>query len=471
MHHSQLLLDLQTSFDDLELRQLCASLGIQYEALPGFGRGEKIQQLIARLDGEGRLEDLGGALVAARPHLARYYQQDNLSWLDEIGSSMPVSLEELPTLNWPTSSANHRAAAAADADARGQLLGQLPTLQWPNSAGSAAAAQTATGANPYLAETIVKDPGMFFGRRGELVQMFAGVQRGRGWLITGLKGIGKSSLLFQFAHYPPQPLPEKLLVAYIDLADPGCRSRQAIHNAALRQWYSRLIDAPPPTAEDSADFARQVRTLHSAGFRVLLCLESPDQLLSGRKFGPELLPDWVGMARQGRLILVTAADPGTAAALSGDPAGSELAALLRPLPLGLLDRDAAESLLIAPSASRGVLVLAQAVTDGLRYCGRHPQFLQLMGCVLFDSVTQGGYDRAQCQTAFQLMAGVYWSELWEQLSPAQRHSLSAPISRGAPLVLSRHYHALADLGLLAAHGQELHHFSRGFELWISEQGG
>ncbi len=471
MEHRQLLLDLQTSFDDLELRQLCASLQVPYEELPGYGRGEKVQSLIAGLEEQGRLDQLGEAVVAVRPHLARYYQRDDLNWLDEIASTMAVSIGELPTLKWASSAAAQDSSSADEVDAREQLLGQMPTMRWKDDGEGSGEGQAPTGPNPFLTETIVKEPEMFFGRAEELGSLLAGVKRRQSWVITGLKGIGKSTLLYQFARHISSPADEKLLSAYIDLSDPALDSPAAVHNAALKQWYGALIDAPAPEAADAADFARQIRTLHTAEFKVILCLEAPQKLLNPGKFGKAFLGQLGGMIQEGKLILAAAADPAAADSFNRDPAGAEFISLLKPLPLGLLDAAAAESLLVAPTASRGVLLSAQAAADGLRYCGRHPQFLQLMGCVLFDNITQGTYNRARCQRSFQLMAAVYWEELWQQLSPPQRQSLLSPISRNAPLVLARHYPALAELGLLVAEGQNFKRFSRGFDLWIGERSG
>jgi hypothetical protein len=59
---------LDTSFNEDELRTLCADLDIDYESLPGEGKSSKARELIAYLQRRGRSDELVAYLIRLRPN-------------------------------------------------------------------------------------------------------------------------------------------------------------------------------------------------------------------------------------------------------------------------------------------------------------------------------------------------------------------------------------------------------------------
>jgi hypothetical protein len=58
-----------TYFDDSELRDLCFDLGVDYESLPGEGKGDKARELIAYLGRRGCISRLIKKCASQRPHV------------------------------------------------------------------------------------------------------------------------------------------------------------------------------------------------------------------------------------------------------------------------------------------------------------------------------------------------------------------------------------------------------------------
>jgi hypothetical protein len=78
------------AFDDEELRTLCFSLGLDYDALRGEGRDAKARELIAYAERRGQLLDLVRAIQQARPH--------NLYWSEaRRGETVPPASNQYAT--------------------------------------------------------------------------------------------------------------------------------------------------------------------------------------------------------------------------------------------------------------------------------------------------------------------------------------------------------------------------------------
>lgn len=66
---SRLLEQIRALFSDGELRDLCLDLGVDYESLPGGGKGDKARELLLLMERLGRLPDLVRRVTEVRPHI------------------------------------------------------------------------------------------------------------------------------------------------------------------------------------------------------------------------------------------------------------------------------------------------------------------------------------------------------------------------------------------------------------------
>ena len=66
--HLRTLLD--QHFNEGELRDLCFDMGLDYDNLPGHGKGDQARELVAWCARHGTLDDLVARLRVLRPHVA-----------------------------------------------------------------------------------------------------------------------------------------------------------------------------------------------------------------------------------------------------------------------------------------------------------------------------------------------------------------------------------------------------------------
>jgi hypothetical protein len=65
---AELRKNLVKHFSDSELRDLCFDLVVDYDVLPGVGKGDKARELIAYLERRGRISELVEACRQRRPN-------------------------------------------------------------------------------------------------------------------------------------------------------------------------------------------------------------------------------------------------------------------------------------------------------------------------------------------------------------------------------------------------------------------
>lgn len=90
---------LDNAFSDLELREVCYELGVDYEDLPFSGQTYKARELVARLSRNGRLDALCQVICQMRPHLKA--QIDNLQTHSAPEQSAALQAASNP-LPWAT---------------------------------------------------------------------------------------------------------------------------------------------------------------------------------------------------------------------------------------------------------------------------------------------------------------------------------------------------------------------------------
>lgn len=157
-------------FSEVELRELCFDLAVEYDDLPGRSRRENAMELIVFLDRRGRLAELIALCRQLRP---------NVEWPEiEPGSSM--------------------------------------------DAGSASQEGSAM-ANPFTFGNPITEPDRFFGRRREVEQVFSRLRNPEheSSSIVGGRRVGKTSLLKYLAHPDVRRRfdldPERYIFIYVDL--------------------------------------------------------------------------------------------------------------------------------------------------------------------------------------------------------------------------------------------------------------
>jgi len=474
MDHRQLLEDLLTSFSEIELKGLCLQLQISFEDLDGRNRGDKAQSLISFLEREGRISDLAQLMIKEKPVLATHYlNDDELSWLDQVAGGELTPVEELPTLKWPGPDQS-KVAMIMEGGEPARVMGaeETPTMTWADEDeflyDSASGTSSILVDNPYKAGTMVTEKSMFFGRSEELKHLIDAIQQTQSVAVTGLSRIGKSSLLYYLRHHYPFPSSLKVVLAYVNPKDDELKSVSVLYNRILTEWYRDLMDAPAPSATTAADFARQVRTLHGAGFRAVVLLDEFEGVLANpAEFDDKVFESWYRLASSGQILFIAASKRQLSELANGHLANengavSDFIKLFDQLELSLLEESAALSLLVKPAESNGIKVPESIARDVLSLSGHHPHFLQLAGGILFAHLAKRSYKFEILRTEFARQAEFYWRELWQSLSPQQQNSISIPLSKNAPLVIRRQYRSLVEKGVLVQIDDGHRFFSQGF---------
>jgi AAA domain len=147
--------------------------------------------------------------------------------------------------------------------------------------------------NPFIERGRIKNPERFVGRWRELSLIFDRIESNRPLLITGVAGIGKSSLLTHVMQSAATNLEDpELRALYLDLT--------GAENAS--QVYTTLIQGLGSTGDDPA--ALEV-TLATIAAPVVVCLDNAHLILQAG-WGDRLLESLARTVRSGGMALVVA---------------------------------------------------------------------------------------------------------------------------------------------------------------------
>lgn len=269
--------------------------------------------------------------------------------------------------------------------------------------------------NPYLIGQVVQDPDMFFGRRQEFALLQDHIRQRMSVAVVGMRGIGKSSLLFQLA-YQTRRRSDSFVLAYLDLHDsrfhtvPGLLSmilkRLDVRiNRKYRFAYVRRMDA----------FVEAIEQMHNDGYCAVLCLDEIDLLLKYPGFDHEFFQAWHQLGREGKLLFVTASRNPLADVMQHNDHPMPLSQLFTQINLAGLSQSDARVLLTQPfRRGRTQRILPpRYIQRALQLAGGHPYFLQMAGFLLW---RDGAIEAPLWREKFIEIAEQPLDELWGGLN-------------------------------------------------------
>lgn len=484
---------LENSLSEFEVSRLSRQFGIDYYALSGTDKRDRIREFLGIIDRQTRMAGLAEAVVALRPDLAEMVAQafteddQELAWLDQIAQGEIDPVESGVTWRWtadqqsskpslptekieimPTSAAIDQPAAPVE-EARTRHFIRQPVSDSPDIAAHATD-------NPYTPGRMITTDAMFFGRATELANLKAHLDQDSNVVVVGPSLFGRSSLVHALARHVAGTVPPAFLPAYLDLKNPAMHTVEGVLDGAWQQWWQALRPGQIVRAGTLAEFATAVRKLHAAGFRPLLILDEFEQLAwRSPIFDNYFLDTWRELGQERLLRFVLTVQSPLPDLLAQTHAESRFYELFQQIDLGLLDWDASRELLSLPVERAGYSVPRGAVEHLLLQAGPHPFFLHIAGHYLFVSLANRSYSPSQISRWFTSAATPFWQEIWDSLSPlAQSHyPLTLKMTDNEPspaaaesLMSNRQLRILARRGLLIEDEDGYRPLSEGFADFI-----
>ncbi len=220
--------------------------------------------------------------------------------------------------------------------------------------------------NPFTERGVIRDPGRFFGRKQELMQILERLAAMQSVSIVGERRIGKSSLLAMIAATGPDTLGSDFEFHYIDL--------QLVEST--EDFITRVLDALDAEGETIRDVERAIENR-----KVILCLDEFEQ---ARNFSKDFSSGLRGMATTGHMALVTASQR-KLADLAGEVTTSPFFNIFTTLWLGEMDSQESEELLNGLARIGGKTFSPEDVTAAYQMTGGSPWKIQIFGYYLFES--------------------------------------------------------------------------------------
>lgn len=303
--------------------------------------------------------------------------------------------------------------------------------------------------NPFVTGTEVMDRRLFYGRKGDIKQLFNCIddEPMQSVLIVGPRKSGKSSLL----HHLHDPTVQKeWLDAEKDylfvLGD-----FDSVHLVTPSDLYSYLLNrllatlgepTRPEGLLDAQVFQKQVKAKIRRR-RLVFLLDGIEMAFARGALNVEAIKTLGDLAGPRLCYIVTADDTLDRlvawAAVRGVDLGDAATNLNNTFKVvvypSLLTLDEARNLILEPAAATGVTISADAADFVIELTGQHPFFLQVGAKYLFEGVsdlggfsdTNAGYYRKRIDQACQ----GYFSLLWESLAEDERQVLSVLTTGGA----------------------------------------
>lgn len=311
--------------------------------------------------------------------------------------------------------------------------------------------------NPYLNRRPILEAEEFVGREHEvrwLLERLAGPHPPQNCALTGLRRMGKSSLLKFLAHpegararYPELVHdPERLLVRYVDLSLVGTARMDAEEadtatvGALLRALRGGTGEAPRPAERVAPDagwhrhweaLEDAVIELCDAGWQPILLF---DELTNAAPWSLRLANALRSLTAHGRVAFVTASLHPLHELLT-EGKMSPLYNLFSTLPLGPLPADEARRLLVEPAARLEARWSEGLVAGLLEAVGGHPDLIKMAGARLWDQWQASGSEPPATQVleALRADADALFTSMWDHLHTTDAQAAMAALATGQPL--------------------------------------
>ena len=277
--------------------------------------------------------------------------------------------------------------------------------------------------NPYTNRAAVLSPNGFFGRQGELSDIFTRIHGGQSVLLMGERRIGKSSLLHAVGFEREAALPFETEFVLVDLQSLAGCTEDAFIRTFLRQIETMAgVKAPDVSRAALESVAEQIT---ARGKRLIVAMDEFDVLVWNNKISPEFLANLRSWTVRYQLPLVVAFREGSIDRIVEDPKfGSAFLNLFGSVYVGPFTETDADDLVRIPAADYGVEFSDDEVELVLDLAGFFPLFLQI-ACYLLFEVRKSGreVDEMKLEREFKFEAAPHIEYMWSRLTPAENNAL------------------------------------------------
>ena len=283
--------------------------------------------------------------------------------------------------------------------------------------------------NPYTERAMITDTTMFFGRGEELNNIFSRLATSQSYSIVGQRRIGKSSLLYHLCqpevYRDRMPDPAKCVLAYFDLQTVGELTRERFFKLALRKFAQASNGRLRTEYESTYDgFRTFVEDSHDAGWELVLCLDEFEVICGRGEFDSDLFAFLRGLSNNYNMAYVTASRWVLHELCQmGKIDSSQFWNIFTTLHLGLFKEKEARDLITVPFNRSEVELSTEDADFVLRLAGRHPLFLQVACCHLFEARQKGGVNYTDVEARFRQEANPYFGYIWDHFKDEERLTL------------------------------------------------
>src|SRR5579859_63313 len=279
-----------------------------------------------------------------------------------------------------------------DEDTQGKLI---PTTETHRS----------SRVNPFTYGNPISDPQRFFGRSGEITQVFSRLRNpeAESSSLVGERRIGKTSLLNYIAHPSVRQAfgldPDKYIFVYIDL------QILDLQTTPLRLWQRFLSfiarNCPDKAIRSQIEEAAKIRELDNfllddlfesldrRGLYIVLLLDEFENVTRNPNFGSDFFYGLRSLAIHHHLSLITASRQALIDLCHSDAIrSSPFFNIFANIDITLLAERNARQLLAQSLAGTGITFSDLEVAEIFRLAGYHPYFLQAAGHFLFEAYTK-----------------------------------------------------------------------------------
>ncbi len=290
--------------------------------------------------------------------------------------------------------------------------------------------------NPYGRLTPILDPHEFIGRAEVVQDLYTAIADKQSVAITGLRRIGKSSLL----HYLPSPEAQRRFAPGVDLnrylfvlADFGehlHKSSEDFFNAlgaeliSQSRSYPLTLEFPKETGEDR--FYELLNRINEQGFYPVILLDEFDKITLNSQFDASFFSFLRALAIRGRVSYVTASQATLREVAHRDLSGSPFFNIFYTCTLGPLDPEEARELVTRPAQEAHLPFTESEIALVLKLAGRHPFFIQRVCHFLFEEKLQrddGAIDEQNVKNLAYRDLFPHFQDLWDRLSEAERTAI------------------------------------------------
>lgn len=296
--------------------------------------------------------------------------------------------------------------------------------------------------NPYIAGPIVKNKEMFFGREDTLAYL-QDMAVNNHIAVVGLRKIGKSSLLYQFAqdlnNFQPGVVP-----IYVDLGNAKIKSAAGLLSQIITDLHTRIMHSSRSSLESMGAFADAIDGFRDSGYHPLLCLDGIEKLTeNGNEFDGDFFDAWRSLGELGKVTFVTASRQGLDKIIRPGGMVSPFFNIFLEYPLsGISDKAGVDLLTLPFHRSSRSMPRPELLETAIQLAGHYPHYLQIAGAILWE---QPDIVPAQLADEFVDRARYPLKRLWATLEDGQKKALFKLVGKEIPFPPDRWKFSLSDL--------------------------